>query len=65
MVSFTIFTASVSKILDTTLYLVITYSFFHFRCLFFHADMGMGFVLKVGDFNEMPNIPFDFPHFGQ
>jgi hypothetical protein len=29
-----------------------------------HADMGMGFVLKIGDFNEMPNPPRDFPRCG-
>jgi hypothetical protein len=26
--------------------------------------MGMGFVLKIGDFNEMPKIPHDFPRCG-
>lgn len=26
--------------------------------------MGMGFVLKIGDFNEMPKTPHDFPRCG-
>lgn len=39
--------------------------FWFFHChITSHADMGMGFVLKVGDLNEMPQVPYDFPRCG-
>lgn len=39
--------------------------FWFFHChITSHADMGMGFVLKVGDFDEMPYPPYDFPRCG-
>ncbi|XP_069684675.1 uncharacterized protein [Periplaneta americana] len=39
--------------------------FWFFHChISNHADKGMGFVLKIGDLDEMPETPLDFPRCG-
>lgn len=36
--------------------------FWLFHChLEFHVEVGMGMVFKVGDYDEMPNLPENFP----